>query len=219
MYLIKTPALFRHMFPGMLWKVQVTGKVIFLTFDDGPVPEITPWVLEQLAAYDAKATFFSVGDNVRKYPVVHDLVISSGHTVANHTFHHLNGWETSPVDYLRNVEKCRKLVPSSLFRPPYGKMCPAQTQMLLRTGYEIVMWDVLSADFDERLSGRQVLSNVVRHTGPGSVVVFHDSLKAWDRLEYALPRTLEHFASRGYRFAGLDEVSKTRLQKRQPELV
>ena len=207
MYFVKTPGMFRHFFSKMLWRVPADEKVLFLTFDDGPVPEVTPWVLQQLEAYEARATFFCVGDNVRKHADLYQMVCAQGHTVGNHTFHHLNGWETEADVYLENAEQCRSLVDSPFFRPPYGRLTPSQSQSLVRAGYELVMWDVLSADFDRKLTGQQVFDNVRRHAMKGSVVVFHDSIKAWDRLEYALPATLAYFASQGYRFGGLDEVS------------
>lgn len=219
MYFVKTPGMFRYLFPNLLWRVPENKKVLFLTFDDGPVPEVTPLVLSQLAVYDAKATFFCVGDNVRKHPGIHEQTIAAGHTVANHTYHHLNGWETETAEYMRDVEKCKSLVPSHFFRPPYGRINPCQSQALEQAGFEVVMWDVLSADFDCRLTGPQVLSNVLRHARPGSIIVFHDSLKALDRLAYALPRTLEHFAELGYRFEGLGEVGKVTPQPLAVELV
>ena len=203
MYLVKTPNFIQSLFPNFTWRVPAEDKVLYLTFDDGPIPRVTPWVLEQLAAYNAKATFFCVGDNIKKHPEVLQQVIDAGHSVGNHTMNHLNGWTTDNLPYFHNIRHCANLTHSVLFRPPYGKLRPRQAQFLQRH-YRIVMWDVLSGDFDPNLSEEQCLANVVNNVEPGSIVVFHDSYKAEEKLRYALPRTLEHFAQLGYRFECLN---------------
>ena len=214
MYLVKTPQFIQKLFPNFTWRVPVEEPTLFLTFDDGPIPAVTPWVLEQLERYDAQATFFCVGDNIRKYPDVFNTVIDKGHAVGSHTFNHLNGWTTENLPYFHNVRRCANLTHSELFRPPYGRMKPKQAQFLQRH-YQIVMWDVLSGDFDPALSPEQCLANVVTNAEPGSIVVFHDSLKAEENLRYALPRVLAHFAERGYRFAKLNEQEL--IHKPQPQ--
>jgi peptidoglycan-N-acetylglucosamine deacetylase len=208
MYLTKTPSLLKSLFPNFTWNIPSAEKVLYLTFDDGPIPEVTPWVLETLKAYNAKATFFCVGENVQKNPEVLAQVLAEGHSVGNHTFNHLNGWETENLPYFHNIRHCARLVKSSLFRPTYGRITPKQTQFLSRH-YKIVMWDVLSGDFDPTLSGESVFDNVILSATQGSIVVFHDSIKAESRLRYALPRVLEHFAAQGYRFESLKGVVKT----------
>ena len=204
MYLVKTPQFIQKLFPNFTWRVPSGEKIIYLTFDDGPIPEVTPWVLEQLKQYDAKATFFCVGDNIRKHPEVFGQILEAGHTVGNHTFSHLNGWTTDNVKYFLNVRRCAHQVNSILFRPPYGRLMPKQTEFLQRH-YRIVMWDVLSGDFDPEITPEQCLSNVLKNAKQGSIVVMHDSRKAWERLEYVLPEVLEHFAAKGYQFRRLDE--------------
>jgi len=204
MYLVKTPQFIQNLFPNFTWRVPTQEKQLFLTFDDGPIPEVTPWVLEQLAAYNAKATFFCVGDNIRKHRDVFDAVVENGHTVGSHTFNHLDGWATDNIPYFHNVRHSANMVDSTLFRPPYGRLKPKQAQFLMRH-YQIVMWDVLSADFDANISREQCLKNVTKNAGPGSIVVFHDNIKAIERLEYALPRVLEHFTSLGYVFQSLTD--------------
>jgi peptidoglycan/xylan/chitin deacetylase (PgdA/CDA1 family) len=206
MYLVKTPRFIQSLFPNYTWKIPTTDKVLYLTFDDGPIPEVTPWVLEQLESYNAKATFFCVGDNVQKHSEVFQQVIEGGHSVGNHTFNHLNGWATENIPYFHNVRRCAHLVKSELFRPPYGRLMPKQAQFLQRH-YRIIMWDILSGDFDEQLSKEQCLKNVTNHARSGSVIVFHDSLKAQERLEYVLPKVLKKYTELGYTFEALSENS------------
>jgi peptidoglycan/xylan/chitin deacetylase (PgdA/CDA1 family) len=208
MYLVKTPQLIQELFPNFVWKISTEEPLIYLTFDDGPIPEVTPWVLETLDQYDAKATFFSVGDNIRKYPEVFRSVVEAGHSLGNHTFHHLNGWGTDNIRYFHDVRQGARIARTEMFRPPYGKLTRRQA-LFLQRHYSIVMWDVLSADFDAHSSGEQCLHNVVEHASAGSIVVFHDSLKAKKQLMYALPRVLQHFSSLGYRF---DALSKQVIQ-------
>ncbi len=203
-YLNRTPKFIRNFFPGFVWRIPTNEKVLYLTFDDGPVPEVTDFVLETLAEYDAKATFFCVGENVNKHPFVYRKIIDQGHSVGSHTYNHLSGWGTENVKYFHNVRHAATTVQSSLFRPPYGRIRPVQANFLLRH-YNIVMWDVLSGDFNIRLDGQTCFENVRDNAVPGSIVVFHDSLKAFPRLQVALPKTLEYFTSLGYRFEIITE--------------
>ncbi|MEZ4919217.1 MAG: polysaccharide deacetylase family protein [Saprospiraceae bacterium] len=200
MYIVKTPKLVKNYLDGFIWQVPVDDKRIFLTFDDGPIPEVTPWVLETLAVFQARASFFCVGDNVFKYPEVFKQVIEQGHTVGNHTYNHLNGWNTPQLVYLENVYKCAELVSSNLFRPPYGRIRAAQRSILAKD-FKFIMWDVLSGDFDPAISNEKCLENVIRYTEAGSIIVMHDSLKAEKKLRYVLPRVLEHFTQKGFEFA------------------
>ena len=186
-YLVKTPGLLKQFYPGLTWNKSRAEKVIYLTFDDGPIPEATPFVLQTLAAFQVKATFFCIGDNVLKYPDVFEAVKAAGHSIGNHTFNHLKGWNTADDLYLENTERCNLLTKSKLFRPPYGRAKKSQLAVLKKE-YEIVMWDVLSGDFDPNLSSEKCYQNVVGKSSNGSIVVFHDSLKAWPRLEFALPK-------------------------------
>ena len=212
MYLIKTPHFIQNLFPHFTWRIPTEEKQIFLTFDDGPIPEVTPWVLEQLEKYNAKATFFCVGDNIQKNPEIFQQVKNAGHAIGNHTMNHINGWVSENLTYFHNIRQGARQAKSVLFRPPYGRITPKQTQFLLRH-YRIVMWDVLSGDFDNTNSPEQVLRNVVQNAGPCSIVVFHDNIKSQERLEYALPRMLEHFTSEGYTFDSLNaqEMFETEL--------
>lgn len=204
MYLVKTPKVIQNLFPNFTWHIPTQEKTLYLTFDDGPIPEVTPWVLETLARYDAKATFFCVGNNVEKHPDTLQQVKAAGHAIGNHTFNHLNGWMTDNIPYFHNIRHCANQVNSVLFRPPYGRMKPKQAQFLLRH-YRIVMWDVLSGDFDPKIEPEQCYQNVVNNAQPGSIIVFHDSLKAKENLMYALPKVLEYYAERGYSFDKLNE--------------
>lgn len=199
MFIAKTPKLVRAFMPAYIWSIPTDERVLYLTFDDGPIPEVTPWVLDTLRPFDAKATFFCVGHNVEKHPAIFRQILAEGHSVGNHTFNHLSGWQTNPVVYLNNVRRCARVVKSRLFRPPYGRLTPKQRDFLKRH-FQIVMWDVLSGDYDAGISPEQCLQNVLDNTGPGSIVVMHDSLKAERNLRFALPDILEYFAEQGYRF-------------------
>ncbi len=215
MYLVKTPKVIQNLFPNFTWKIPNQDKVVYLTFDDGPIPEVTPWVLEQLAVYAAKATFFCVGENVKNNQEIFQQVLEAGHTVGNHTFTHINGWTSDNIAYFHNVRHCAHLVKSNLFRPPYGKLKPKQAQFLQRH-YRVVMWDILSGDFDPKLSAEQCLKNVLDHVENGSIIVFHDSLKAQEKLMSVLPKVMETLANRGYRFEPLNNdeiIPKFNLKK------
>ena len=180
-------------------------KVIYLTFDDGPVPEATPEVLDILGKYKVPATFFMVGDNIRKYPGLFDQVKQGGHAIGNHTFHHLNGWHTAPGAYIDDVNRCREFSDTNLFRPPYGRFTPSQ-YFLLRKDFRFILWSVLTWDFHRLTTPERCLGNAIEHTCSGSVVVFHDHEKAMGNVRYALPRFLEHFLELGYRFSSLSDV-------------
>lgn len=204
MYLTKTPFWLRSLYPSLVWRMLVEGeKKIYLTFDDGPHPQATPFVLDQLAAYGAKATFFCIGKNVAAEPEIYQRIIAEGHTVGNHTQHHLNGWKTDDATYLDDIGSAQQYISSNLFRPPYGRIKRSQIKALHQQQKKIIMWDVLSADFDTGLTGEACLAYVLYHTQPGSIVLFHDSEKAWDRMSVALPKALEYFSEKGFRFEGI----------------
>jgi peptidoglycan/xylan/chitin deacetylase (PgdA/CDA1 family) len=212
-YLIAVPGILQRLCKKLMWKGSGKGKVVYLTFDDGPTPKITTWVLEQLELFNAKATFFCIGKNIVANANIVDQVIAGGHALGNHTFEHLNGWKTKTKDYLANCVKAQLIIDKSYglssigkklyFRPPYGKIRPIQARKLRKLNYEIVMWDVLSGDFDTQLSPEKCLSNVIQNVQKGSIVVFHDSIKAEERLRFTLPKVLEYFTEKGYRFEGL----------------
>lgn len=200
----KTHWLVTKIFPNYIWEVPNKEKKVYLTFDDGPIPEVTEWVLSELKKYNAKATFFCIGDNAKKYPEILNKVIADGHSVGNHTFNHLNGWKTATSDYIENVILCEKeltefnIKSEKLFRPPYGKIKPQQSKILRKRGYKIIMWHIISYDFDATISKEQCLKNVVRNVKTGSIIVFHDSQKAFSNLEYALPKTLNFLKEKGF---------------------
>lgn len=213
-YLVKTPFWLRMLFPKLLWWVKTSQKVIYLTFDDGPIPEVTPFVLAELKKMNAKATFFCIGNNIEKYPQVFKNILDEGHCVGNHTLNHLNARKVPYRQYVQNVGDCEQLLQKQLqksdrpklFRPPYGRLTPRVRKSLLEKGYSIVMWDVLSADFDLAVNPEKCLKNVLKNAKEGSIVVFHDSLKAKEKLEHTLPSVLAHFSKKGYSFYGLDTV-------------
>lgn len=202
MYPVKPPYLIRKFYKELTWNFPTEEKIIYLTFDDGPIPEVTPFVLDQLKQFRAKATFFCIGENVDQNPQIFQRILSEGHVTGNHSFHHLNGWKTDNTLYFESVERTRAIVGSKLFRPPYGKIKKSQIK-LLGSRYSIIMWDVLSYDFAKNVSAEKCFSNVKKHAKKGSIVVFHDSVKAKKNLEYALPKTLEHFSKLGFEFKGI----------------
>ncbi len=202
MYLVKTPSIVQSLWPRFLWRIPTQERVLYLTFDDGPIPEVTPWIAEVLKVFQAKATFFCVGENVLRYPDIYARLLAEGHSLGNHTYNHLNGWKTDAVTYLHNVRKCARLVRSNLFRPPYGRLSPCQ-HIALERHYTIVLWDVLSGDFDPGVSAQKCLENILVHATHGSIIVLHDNLKTADKLAFVLPELLRHFIQRGYRFEGL----------------
>lgn len=199
MYLVRPPYLLKKLYSKSVWRMDEREKKLYLTFDDGPVPQVTPWVLRTLKQFDIKATFFCVGDNVKKHPDVYAQVIDEGHAVGNHTFNHISGWKSSTKNYLDNISLCAEQVSSGLFRPPYGRLKRSQYEAASRD-YRIVMWDVLSGDFDAATSEEKCLHNVISYSRNGSVIVFHDSIKAERNMKYALPRAIEHFLKEGYSF-------------------
>lgn len=196
----------------MVWQKPTKEKVLYLSFDDGPHPTATPFVLDILKQYHAKATFFCIGKNVLEQPLIYQRILQDGHRVGNHTFNHLNGWKTDDKTYLDNIFQAAKYIDSNLFRPPYGRITKFQQKILRAdvaetsnlkhrsSNFQIIMWTILSGDFDVKLSPQRCLQNVLLHTKPGDIVVFHDSTKAWDRMSYALPKVLEYFNSKGFRF-------------------
>lgn len=203
MYLVQSPLLFRkaNRF-GPVWQMPKDSKTIYLTFDDGPVPEVTFEVLAILDKYNIKATFFCVGDNIDKNPDVFKTIIEKGHTTGNHTFNHLSGWKTHSNKYIENILKCDHYHKTNLFRPPYGRIKPSQLLKLKKT-HKIIMWSVLSGDFNQKTSPEKCFENVVRYTKPGSIVVFHDSIKAQKNVLYALPLFINYFLEQGYTFKPL----------------
>ena len=200
-YFVKTPWWIKKLYPACIWEMQTDEKVLYLTFDDGPHPVATSFVLNELEKYNAKATFFCVGKNVTQHRDIYRRILNQGHHAGNHTFNHLNGWKVSDMAYFKDIAEARKNIDSALFRPPYGKISKFQLRHLTGTfKMKAVMWSVLSGDFDAALSGESCLKNVMLSAKPGSIVVFHDSQKAWANLAYALPKVLMHFAEQGYRF-------------------
>lgn len=196
----RLPYLLKLLFPSLIWDIKTSEKELFLTFDDGPNPEITPKVLDILDKFDAKATFFCVGENVQKHPATYQQILKKGHKTGNHTFNHLNGWKTPTDDYYSNIQKCAKLINSHLFRPPFGRIKPVHIPYL-NMQFRVIMWTVLTEDYVPEISPEKCFKKSIQTTGPGSIVVFHDSNKASINLLYALPRFLEYFSNLGYQFS------------------
>lgn len=201
-YLVKTPSILKKLYSECTWDVKTQENVLYLTFDDGPNPQVTPYVLDELKKYDAKATFFCIGKNVKENFQIYTEVISRGHKPGNHTFNHLNGWKTPDAKYLDNIKQAGKIIDSEFFRPPYGRITKFQIRALQGEQFKLrtVMWDILSGDFDETISPENCYLNVARHAKPGSIIVFHDSMKALPRLKFALPKVLEFFSKKEFKF-------------------
>lgn len=205
----RIPFFLKYLFPEYTWSIPVKNNIIYLTFDDGPIPGLTEFVLDELVKYNAKATFFCVGENIEKHPQIFKNVLSKGHTIGNHTFNHLKGWQTSDEVYLENIKKFEKVYSlfqdkksAALFRPPYGRIKKSQAQVL-QAKYRIIMWDVLTCDYDKSLDEKKCLAGAIKSTKKGSIVVFHDSIKAEKNLRYVLPKYLEYFANKGFRFEAI----------------
>jgi peptidoglycan-N-acetylglucosamine deacetylase len=201
-YLAKTPWLIKKIFSSYVWQIDTKENIIYLSFDDGPHPVATPFVLDELDKYGAKATFFCIGKNVVENPDIYKRIIREGHATGNHTQHHLNGWKTGDETYINDVNEASNYIDSRLFRPPYGRIRSSQARKI-REQSSIIMWSVLSGDFDRSISPQKCLDNVTRHSQPGSIVVFHDSEKAFSLLQHVLPETLKFFSAKGYRFEKL----------------
>ena len=213
----------RVIFPSLLWKFDLKDKTIYLTLDDGPIPEITPWVLAKLKEYNAKATFFCIGANIAQNPSIFKNILKEGHSIGNHTYNHLNGWKIASGDYIKNVLRAEKVIKTfgpttdlldetfkgfsnsdkKLFRPPFGKITPSQIKKLENLNYKIVMWDVISEDYDQNKRSKRCFEDVVNYSKPGSIVVFHDSVKAFNNLEEILPEVLNYYSEKGYEFKAI----------------
>lgn len=215
-YLVKTPGFVKTLYPKRIWSLSKGEKDIYLTFDDGPIPVVTPWVLETLKSFEAKAIFFCIGKNVLENPEIFRQILRDGHTVGNHTQNHLNARNTKTDIYIDNVLKAQESLEETaekeysktiheqiLFRPPYGKLSFSKAKKLQKKGYKIVMWDVLSGDFDQTLTKEKCLENVLKNTKNGSIIIFHDSIKAEKKLRYALPKVLTHFSEKGFSFKAI----------------
>ena len=221
---VKTPLVVQKLFPKYTWEIASDTKEIYLTFDDGPTPEITNWVLNLLKKHDAKATFFCIGKNIEMHPEIFQDILHDGHTIGNHTYNHIKGWKTSVIDYVENVDKAQQVINThfdyieqnqkasiaklqspitNLFRPPYGQITPKQGTELIKLGYKVIMWSVLSIDWDDFVSRKICLNNVITKADTGSIIVFHDSIKASKNMQYALPKVLDYFSKKGYTFKSL----------------
>lgn len=203
MFIEQPPSFFRQLYPRACWRMNASERAVYLTFDDGPIPEVTPWVLNVLDKYKIKATFFMVGDNVRKHPDEYRMVVEHGHRIGNHTYNHLKGIEQSTKRYVANVDKADCHLSTNLFRPPHGLMRRSQYRTLSER-YRIIMWDLVTRDYNPKLTGEQVLDKVKHYVRPGSIITFHDSLRAVDNLYYALPRAIEWLQSQDYEFKVFD---------------
>lgn len=207
-YFIKTPWIVKKIFSSYVWNMPKNEKTIYLSFDDGPHPEITLFVLEELKKYKAEASFFCVGDNVALYPNIYKKILEEGHAVGNHTYTHPNGWETPTKDYIEDVAAASKYIETNLFRPPYGRIKKQQAKGLNKAmnnqNTRVIMWDVLSLDFDTGFAPEHCLKNVMKNSVSGSIVVFHDSEKAFPNLKYSFPEAIKQLADQGYEFKKLE---------------
>jgi len=204
MFIEQPPWFYRVLFPGVIWRIPAEKKCVYLTFDDGPIPEVTPWVLDVLDKYGIKATFFCVGENVYKHPDIYKMVLERGHHVGNHTYNHIQGIRFWTKNYVTNTEKAASFIDSSLFRPPHGHMRRPQI-LRLRGKYKIIMWDVVTRDYSPHMTPNGVFNVVKKYTRNGSIIVFHDSLKAENNMKEALPKSIEWLLEQGYEFRLFDE--------------
>ncbi len=203
-YAVRIPKWFIRLNSSLVWKIPTSEKILYLTFDDGPHETATPFVLDQLKQYNAKATFFCIGKNVASHPEIYKRILDEGHSTGNHTYDHLNGWKVKSEEYIENIEKAAGYIHSKFFRPPYGRISlPVSKKLRKKFGYKIIMWHILSGDFDENISPEKCLTNVIEYAEAGSVIVFHDSKKAWNSLSFTLPEVLRTFADKGFLFKPL----------------
>lgn len=207
-YFVKTPGWLKKLYPGCVWDMPEKEKTLYLTFDDGPHPAITPVVLQLLKKYNAKATFFCIGEQVARYPDIFQQVINEGHAVGNHTFRHVNGWKTRGTDYITDIKRADEYIHSPLFRPPYGRMKKSQLRWLTKgeNKMTVVMWNILAGDWDILLEPAVCFDRVKRKVSEGDIIVFHESEKAWDRMSYSLPKLLEYYTLNGFCFSKIDPV-------------
>jgi peptidoglycan/xylan/chitin deacetylase (PgdA/CDA1 family) len=202
-YTVRIPQWFSRLNSSLVWNIPTTEKELYLSFDDGPTETATPFVLDQLKSHNAKATFFCLGNNVKAHPKIYERILDEGHVVGNHTFSHPNGWKTNNKRYMKDIAEAAKYIDSKLFRPPYGKISPFVSRLLRSMNYKIIMWEIVSGDFDTKLSPQKCMENVLLTSKPGSIIVFHDSDKAWERMNYALPKCLQYFSERGFNFKAI----------------
>lgn len=200
--MIKVPGILKFVFPDVTWDIKENGPVLYLTFDDGPTPQVTTEILSVLKDFNASATFFCIGRNVERYPEIYSQILENGHATGNHTYSHLKGWYTPDTDYYNDIALAAQFIHSGLYRPAYG-MIRIRQKNHLKQQYRIVLWDVMSYDFNRSISPQTCLNNVIHHAVPGSVVVFHDSLKASENVLFALPRVLEYYSRKGYAFKSI----------------
>ncbi|MEO7445840.1 MAG: polysaccharide deacetylase family protein [Ferruginibacter sp.] len=205
LYFVRSPWWMQKMFPERHWRIKTSEKNLYFTFDDGPEPGVTEFVLDELARYGGKASFFCVGRNVASHPDLYQRIIAEGHSIGNHTYNHLNGWNADDKTYIRDIADASEVIDSRLFRPPYGRMKRFQ-QHLVKTKMKIIMWSLLSGDFDTSITQKRCLDNVVLNARPGDIIVYHDSKKAFPHLEFSLPLVLKYFHDKGYVFCKLPET-------------
>lgn len=198
--LVRPPQLLRSLYKEAIWRMDANSPNIYLTFDDGPIPDLTDWVLDTLKHYQVKATFFCVGENILKNNAIFQRIVNEGHKVGNHTQNHIKGWKTKHDEYIENVNLCQKQTNTLLFRPPYGRISRKQFQTILKT-HQIILWDVLTYDYDKFTSPEKCLKQSLKHTRNGSIIVFHDNIKANDNIRYVLPKYIEQCLSQGFKFS------------------
>jgi len=202
---VKIPRIFNTIIPNRTWHIDTKEKVLYLTFDDGPTPLITDWVLDCLKTFKAQATFFCIGKNVEAQPHIYQRILKEKHAVGNHTFNHLNGWTTNNLTYLNDIKLAENHIESSLFRPPYGRIGKRQSKLILDANFKIIMWSVLSKDYNNKVSRQECLNNVINNAENGSIIVFHDSKKAFKNMQYTLPIFLKIYSAKGFRFKRIPE--------------